>query len=206
MRAGRERESRGWFPAPGFLYCRHIRGRPRLVSLSGFVEPEVIPPDAPWPPATANEEENLLSDENLEHLVALLDDIFRIPLTGVRFGLDPLIGLLPGIGDWITGAVSFLILVAGWQRGLPRVALARMVANIGIDSLVGTVPVLGDVFDVGWKSNRKNFTLLQAYREPKRRQQTWREWAFLLLLVGTVGLLLVLPFVLLILMVHWLHR
>lgn len=172
--------------------------------MSAAGEPEVIPPGAPWPSAAA-EEETFLSDENLEHLVALLDDIFRIPMTGIRFGLDPVIGLIPGVGDWITGAISFLMLVAGWRRGLPRVALARMVVNIGIDSLVGTVPVVGDVFDVGWKSNRKNFTLLQAYREPKRRSQTWRDWAFLLLLVGTVGLLLVAPFVLLILMIHWLR-
>lgn len=170
-------------------------------------EPEVIPPDAPWPSAAAEEDkESFLSDENLEYLVALLDDIFQVPLTGIRFGLDPVIGLIPGVGDWITGAVSFLVLVAGWKRGLPRVALARMVVNIGIDSLVGTVPVLGDVFDVGWKSNRKNFTLLQAYREPRRRSQTWRDWAFLLLLVAAVGLLLAAPFVVLILVIHWLRR
>ncbi len=170
-------------------------------------EPEVIPPDAPWPAAPAQEEEqSVLSDETLEYLVALLDDIFRIPMTGIRFGLDPVIGLIPGVGDWITGAVSFLILVAGWRRGLPRVALARMVANIGIDSLVGTLPVVGDVFDASWKSNRKNFALLQAYGEAQRSSQTWRDWAFLLLLVGAVGLLLVTPIVLLILMVHWLRR
>jgi hypothetical protein len=172
--------------------------------MSAAGEPEVIPPEAPWPSATA-EEENFLSDENLEYLVSLLDDIFRIPMTGIRFGLDPVIGLIPGVGDWITGAISFLILVAGWRRGLPRVALARMVVNIGVDSLVGTMPVVGDLFDVGWKSNRKNFTLLQAYREPQRREQTWRDWAFLLLLVGTVGLLLVAPFVLLVLLIHWLR-
>ena len=174
--------------------------------MSVSVEPEVIPPDAPWPPVAAGEAESFLSDEHLEYLVALLDDIFRIPLTGIRFGLDPLIGLIPGFGDWITGIVSFLIVVAAWQRRLPRVALARMVANIAIDSLVGTVPVLGDVFDVGWKSNRKNFTLLQGYREPKRRQQTWRDWAFFAFLVGTVAALLIAPFVLLILVVHWLRR
>jgi hypothetical protein len=172
--------------------------------MSAFVEPEVIPPDVPWPP-DAEEQASLLDDEHLEYLVALLDDIFRIPLTGIRFGLDPLIGLIPGVGDWLTGAVSFLILVAGWQRGLPRVALVRMVVNIGIDSLVGTIPVLGDVFDVGWKSNRKNFTLLQAYREPQRHTQTWRDWAFLIALVGIVGLLLALPFVALLLLVHWLR-
>jgi hypothetical protein len=173
--------------------------------MSAVVEPEVIPPGAPWP-AAVEDKESLLNDEHLEYLVALLDDIFRIPLTGIRFGLDPLIGLIPGIGDWITGAVSFLILLVGWRRGLPRVALARMVANIGIDSLVGTVPVLGDIFDVGWKSNRKNFTLLQAYREPQRHSQTWRDWAFLLFLVGTVGLLLVTPIVVLILAIHWLRH
>lgn len=172
--------------------------------MSAAVEPEVIPPDAPWPPE-AEEKESLLDDEHLEYLVALLDDIFRIPLTGIRFGLDPIIGMIPGVGDWITGAVSFLILVAGWQRGLPKVALTRMVVNIGIDSLVGTVPVLGDAFDVGWKSNRKNFTLLQNYREPQRHAQTWRDWAFLLALVGAVGLLLALPFVALLLFIHWLH-
>ena len=174
--------------------------------MSVSVDPEVIPPDAPWPAAAAEDEESLLSDEHLEYLVALLDDIFRIPLTGIRFGLDPLIGLIPGLGDWITGAVSFLILVAGWRRGLPRVALARMVVNIGIDSLAGTVPVLGDLFDASWKSNRKNFTLLQAYREPQRHAQTWRDWAFLIALVGTVGLLLALPFVALLLLVHWLRN
>ena len=168
-------------------------------------EPEVIPQGAPWPSAGEREQEGVLDDEHLEYLVALLDDIFRIPYTGIRFGLDPILGLIPGVGDWITGAVSFLILVAGWQRGLPRVALARMVVNIGIDSLVGTVPVLGDIFDVSWKSNRKNFTLLQAYREPRRKTQTWRDWAFLLALVATVGLLLATPFVLLILVVHWLR-
>ena len=173
--------------------------------MSGFVEPEVIPPDAPWPPAAADEEETLLSDEHLEYLVALLDDIFRIPLTGIRFGLDPIIGLIPGMGDWITGAVSFLIVVAAWQRRLPRVAMARMAANIAIDSVLGTVPVLGDIFDVGWKSNRKNFTLLQAYREPKRRRQTWRDWAFFAFLAGTVAAFLIAPFVLLVLVVHWLR-
>jgi hypothetical protein len=165
-------------------------------------EPEVIPPDAPWPSAAGEEKDDLLNDENLEYLVALLDDIFRIPMTGIRFGLDPVIGLIPGVGDWITGAISFLILVAGWRRGLPRVTLTRMVVNIGIDSLVGAVPVLGDLFDLGWKSNRKNFTLLQAYQEPQRRSQTWRDWAFLLALVGTVGLLLVTPFVVLLLVIH----
>ena len=174
--------------------------------MSAAGEPEVIPPGTPWPSAPAEEEESVLSDENLEYLVALLDDMFRVPMTGIRFGLDPFIGLIPGIGDWVTGAVSFLILVTGWRRGLPRVALTRMVANIGIDSLVGTVPVLGDVFDAGWKSNRKNFTLLQVYGAPQRRSQTWRDWAFLFLLVGTVGLLLVAPFVLLILTIHWLRR
>ena len=78
-------------------------------------EPEIIPPRRTRAP--------VITDEQLEHLASLLDDIFRIPGTGIRFGLDPLIGLVPGLGDFITGAMSFLIIYGAWQRGLPRVRL-----------------------------------------------------------------------------------
>src|SRR5437870_11670968 len=102
--------------------------------------PEIIPPRRRSVPLN-------ITDEQLEHLANLLDDIFRVPGTNIRFGLDPLIGLIPGLGDFITGAMSFLILYGAWQRGLPRVTIARMFANVAIDSLVGIVPVAGDLFD-----------------------------------------------------------
>src|SRR3954470_289239 len=104
------------------------------------IEPEILPP---------RRGKNLpagISDEQLNQLASLLDDIFNIPGTRIRFGLDALIGLIPGLGDLITGAMSFLIMYGAWQRGLPRVTLARMLANIGIDTIVGTIPILGDAF------------------------------------------------------------
>jgi len=115
-------------------------------------EPQVLPPLRP---------PSGLSDEHLEIVATLLDDFFRIPGTSIRIGLDPLIGLIPGLGDALSGFASFLIVFAAWQRRLPRVTIARMVANIGLDTLVGSIPFLGDAFDAAWKSNRKNVTLLK---------------------------------------------
>src|SRR4051794_13289412 len=115
-------------------------------------EPQVLPPLRP---------QSGLSDESLEIVASLLDDFFRIPGTSIRFGLDPLIGLIPGLGDALSGFASFLIVFAAWQRRLPRVTIARMVANIGLDTLVGSIPFLGDAFDAAWKSNRRNVELLK---------------------------------------------
>src|SRR5437773_742900 len=113
-----------------------------------ITEPEIIPPKASFA-------QRGLSNENLDFLAAILDDMFQIPGTSIRFGLDALIGLFPGIGDVLTSIVSFLLVYAAWQRSLPRVTMARMLANIGIDTIVGAVPILGDAFDLAWKSHRK---------------------------------------------------
>ena len=120
-------------------------------------EPEIIPPYQEPSPRPAPR----IHDATLETVTRLLDDVFVIPGTSIRFGLDPLIGLIPGFGDLVTGLASFLIIFAGWQRNLPRVTIARMVANVAIDTVVGSVPLLGDAFDAAWKSNRKNLSLLQ---------------------------------------------
>src|SRR5437868_2240561 len=114
-------------------------------------EPEIIPPTPPRQPWRAHVP--VITDEQLEHLASLLDDIFRIPGTPFRFALDPLIGLVPGLGDFITGAMSFLIIHGAWQRGLPHVTMMRMFVNISIDTLVGNIPIGGDLFDAAWKSN-----------------------------------------------------
>ncbi|MGH9578305.1 MAG: DUF4112 domain-containing protein, partial [Terriglobales bacterium] len=114
------------------------------------LDPEVIPPGAE--PRAAR---STLSDQQLDELAAWLDEAFVVPGTSIRFGLDALAGLLPGIGDLLTGMASMLILQAAWQRGLPRVALMRMLVNVALDSVVGSIPVAGDLFDVAWKANRK---------------------------------------------------
>ncbi|AFL86780.1 hypothetical protein Terro_0435 [Terriglobus roseus DSM 18391] len=103
----------------------------------------------------------LFSDRNLDLLSHVLDDFLRIPGTQIRFGLDGIIGLIPGVGDIIGAMASWIIILAAWLRGVPRVTLARMLANVAIETIVGTIPLLGDAFDVAWKANRKNFALLE---------------------------------------------
>jgi Domain of unknown function (DUF4112) len=99
----------------------------------------------------------------IDALATLLDTAVSLPGTNVRFGLDALLGLVPGIGDVITTAMALYIVHEARQLGAPGLIIARMLANVALDGLVGTVPVLGDAFDVMWRSNRRNMRLLQAW-------------------------------------------
>jgi len=99
--------------------------------------------------------------KDVERLGWLMDDLFRVPVLGWRFGLDALIGLIPGLGDTSTALVSFYILAAAVRHGVPKITLLRMGMNIGFDYLLGSLPVVGDVADVFWKSNQKNIALLR---------------------------------------------
>ena len=90
-----------------------------------------------------------------------MDDMFRVPILGWRFGLDALIGLIPGLGDTSTSLVSFYILVAAVRYRVPKITLLRMGMNIAIDYVVGSLPVIGDLADAWWKSNRMNLDLLR---------------------------------------------
>ncbi|MEX1184709.1 MAG: DUF4112 domain-containing protein [Gemmatimonadota bacterium] len=96
-------------------------------------------------------------------LAWLLDDVIRIPGTNLRFGFDPLLGLIPGAGDLAGGVLSGYIILAATRLGAPPSVIARMGANVIIDATVGTVPLLGDLFDAGWKANRRNAHLLEQY-------------------------------------------
>src|ERR1700731_4602435 len=133
----------------------------------------------------------LSSDEHLDYIAALLDDIYRIPGTQIRFGLDALIGWVPGIGDAMTGIASFLIVFASWRRGAKSVTLIRMIANVLLETLVGAIPVAGDIFHVVWKANRRNYRLLMRERE-QPGYHTGRDWMFLVIIlviaVAAVGI------------------
>ena len=100
---------------------------------------------------------------SLRSLARLLDTAVGIPGTNIRFGLDSLIGLVPGLGDFAGAAMSGYIVLASARLGAPTPVLVRMVANVAIDAAVGTVPLLGDLFDVGWKANTKNAALLDQH-------------------------------------------
>jgi len=148
----------------------------------------------------------LLRDQTLDALEYLLDEAFRIPGTQIRFGIDGLIGLIPGAGDVLAGLLSLVIPLAGWVRGLPYIALIRMAANLGIGVLVGSIPLFGDIFDIAWKANWRNLRLLRRHLG-KPRRQTWRDWLFLLVLVGVVGAVFAVPVALAVWLVLWLlHR
>jgi len=100
-------------------------------------------------------------EQSLEQLSRWMDGLFRVPGTGWRFGLDAVVGLIPGVGDTLTTLVSFYVLAAGVRYRVPKVTLLRMALNVGVDYAVGAIPFLGDLFDFAWKSNQKNVELLR---------------------------------------------
>jgi hypothetical protein len=105
----------------------------------------------------------------LDALVNLFDTALIVPGTNIRFGLDALIGLFPGIGDLITTATSLYIVHEARQLGAPKHLILRMIGNIALDGIVGAVPVLGDAFDVLFRANRRNMALLRNHLESQRR-------------------------------------
>jgi hypothetical protein len=119
----------------------------------------------------------------LRRLSRLLDNAIGIPGTKFRFGLDPILGLLPGGGDTVTGGLSAYIVVEAARMGLPREILWQMVVNIILDSLAGTIPVIGDLFDVGWKSNVRNIALLEKHLKVAESNKSDRLFIFGLILL-----------------------
>lgn len=124
----------------------------------------------------------IASNEHLDYVAALLDDMFRIPGTQIRFGLDALIGWVPGVGDAMTGVASFLIVFASWRRGAKAVTLVRMIANVLLETTIGAIPVAGDVFHIVWKANRRNYRLLLREKEAPGAG-IGRDWIFLAVLL-----------------------
>ena len=151
--------------------------------------PEILPP-------RSDRGRRVFNDENLDMLTHVLDDWLRIPGTSIRFGVDAIIGLVPGIGDVLGGLASCILLLAAWFRGVPYITLVRMAVNVGIEVLVGSVPLLGDAFDVAWKANRRNYKLLVRHVEQPRRH-TWKDWAFLLTLTTAILAVFALPLIVL---------
>jgi hypothetical protein len=127
----------------------------------------------------------LPSNEHLDYIAGLLDDMFRIPGTQIRFGLDAVIGWVPGIGDAAASIASFLIVFAAWRRGVKVVTLVRMIANVLLESTVGAIPLAGDVFHIFWKANRRNYLLLIREKE-QPGSNTRRDWMFLAIILFTV--------------------
>jgi hypothetical protein len=154
-------------------------------------QPEFLPPGT----TLRHRGARLFDDENLDLLSHVLDDWFRIPGTSIRFGIDGIVGLIPGVGDLLGGLASTIIVVAAWFRGVPTVTVARMVANVAIEVFVGAIPFLGDVFDIAWKANRRNYKLLSGSLAATPRN-TAGDWLFFAAIGLGVLALSMIPFLL----------
>ena len=111
----------------------------------------------------------------LRGLVRTLDGAVSIPGTGIRFGLDAVIGLVPGIGDFAGAALSGLVVVAAARAGVPAAVLLRMLLNVGIDAVIGAVPLVGDLFDFAWRANTRNLALMErAVADPTTARRSSR--------------------------------
>jgi hypothetical protein len=143
------------------------------------VEWELLPPE---------EKARRASLEPLFRWLALImDDFVRFPGTKFRFGLDPLIGLIPGLGDTASALVSAFSLVYAARCGVPRITLARMSLNILINEIVGIIPGAGDAFSFWFKSNARNYQLLQQHLGSSRRARK-SDWVFVIAVLGVLVL------------------
>jgi hypothetical protein len=110
---------------------------------------------------------DLPATRHARDLARLLDSAFRVPGTRFRFGLDPILGLIPGVGDAVGALFGGYVILLALRAGAPAPVLFRMAMNVGLDALLGAVPLLGDVVDAGWKANTRNLALVEAYsRDP----------------------------------------
>lgn len=129
----------------------------------------------------------------LDKLAALLDARWHIPGTGIGFGLDALIGLIPGIGDAITALISLYLIGEAKTAGASSKTIGKMLVNVGLEFVIGLVPVVGDLFDIGWRANQRNMALLRDEIAPpppdiagsfERPKTSRRGWVILLVLMA----------------------
>jgi hypothetical protein len=134
--------------------------------------------------------------DRFRRIATALDARFRLPGLGIRVGYDALLGLIPGAGDIIGGVLSCYGLVAGFRLGAPAPVLLRMLGNIALDTAIGAIPILGDLFDVGWKGNLRNLALLDRWAEnPVRTERRsvaliWGIGAAVVVLLGGIAYLM----------------
>jgi hypothetical protein len=129
-------------------------------------------------PGETNRAKSLqIQKEWLKILSRWLDDVFVVPGSNWRFGLDPIIGLIPIVGDLATTLISLYIIATAAKMQVPKSTLARMGMNIMIDSIVGAIPFVGNVFDFAWKANSKNAQLLERHANSnpveRRKHDLW---------------------------------
>ena len=135
----------------------------------------------------------------LRRVSGMLDSAMLVPGTSIRFGLDPILGLIPGLGDLVSPLFAIGILWQARDLGIPKVVQLRMIFNVAIDTLIGVVPVVGDLFDVAWKANDMNMALLERHAYEEHRASRG-DWVFVSMMIVILLLIAVTP----ILLIGWL--
>jgi hypothetical protein len=143
--------------------------------------------------------------ETMRRWARIFDSAFQIPGTKIRFGIDPLLGLIPGVGDLATPFLSLFMVWHGFRLHVPKVVLARMVFNALIDAVAGVVPVFGDLFDFGWKATAWNLALLEKYAMPGRRASSG-DYLFVILCSAVLIVAALIPLLVLYALGSWLGR
>jgi Domain of unknown function (DUF4112) len=133
--------------------------------------------------------------DTLRHISRLLDSAFTVPGTNHRFGLDPLFGLIPGLGDLASPLFAIAVLWHSHDLGVPRVVQLRMIFNAAIDALVGLLPLVGDAFDFAWKGNDRNMALLERHAYEEHRP-SFGDWLFVIALTAVLLVVAAIPFLL----------
>ena len=147
---------------------------------SKIVEWELLPPE--------EKQKQAHLEPLFKWLALIMDQFLRLPGTKFRFGLDPIIGLIPGLGDTASAIISALSLVYAARCGLPKVLLARMSLNILLNEIIGIIPGIGDAFSFWFKSNLRNYELLQRHMaRPSRSRKS--DWIFVAIVLGLLFLI-----------------
>jgi Domain of unknown function (DUF4112) len=165
-------------------------------------------PRASFKPTVEPQPDPARDFRGLDQLAWLMDRAIKIPGTRITVGLDALLGLLPVGGDFLTGVIqSGIVLIALYHHRVPRAVAARMAANVLLDTALGAIPIVGDVFDAFFKANTRNVRLLQQLQDDRGRQRettTWRSVAYLVFLALALLTMLTILLVGFITMVTWL--
>jgi hypothetical protein len=148
-----------------------------------YIDLEVLPPQSRARRSSG-------PDPFIEFVSRLLDTIFVVPGTRIRFGFEPIIGFIPILGDQATSLMSAALLYRSVQHRLPKIALVRMALNILINGVIGMVPLIGDLFVLWYKPNIRNYRILQKYAG-RAETVTKNDWLFVSILIGTTFFLIV---------------
>jgi hypothetical protein len=139
----------------------------------------------------------------LRRIAELLDSAFKVPGTNYRIGLDPIIGLIPMVGDLASPIFTIGLLWQAYDLGIPKVVQLRMIFHAAIDALIGAVPFVGDLFDFGWKANERNLALLELHAYEERHPEVG-DWVFVVAMIALLLVIAAVPFVLVGVLISWL--